>query len=158
MANVNSELVQQIANLLTDDPNVVREGLRDLRHPGDGEHSEEGVEVAEGVWADVDYSYDVKTQGRFYAATYDHPAESPDLSIGNASAYITKAYLEDGREVEASSPEEAKAWEKAAIEYFDKYVSDRITDNEYDRFDEYEPEYNPDDRYDNDRYDRAFDR
>ena len=130
-APLGEDLVKAVANMLTEDPNVLVEGL----HTAEATYSYEEVPVdpARDILAHVEYTYGIDVSGGYARATAYNPAESPEVDIELLDVKIIAAAGEDGEDIQPSSPEEAKAWRDNAIRFFETRLYDSVKSEAYEK-------------------------
>lgn len=160
---VKQNIVDLVANMLTDDPDIMRESISEARYPfrknrryhnGGGEGQYEAEEVPldpSGLLGNVLYDYEVNIYGDWFPQTHEMPGESPEVEIGKITKMEILAYDEDNNEIQPS-PEQLEVWTKSAVAYFREKLADKVLeketenmhDGDYDDYDDREHDYDRD--------------
>lgn len=125
---VNESVVKFVANMLTEDPNLIQEARGNT-----GTYQDDEVPLGNGVYGDVTYTYELDVDNRRVYPRY--PTDMPDkaqIEVGDLVDIQMVAVGPDGNEIQAT-PEQLQAWKKVAADYFYKNLHSRVLEHEYDR-------------------------
>ena len=144
--SVDRNMVSIIANMLTDDPDLLNEAPVTHHHSGSGTRTLDEVNLTpelppdRAVLGSVTYRYGVNMSP---ASSRTAPGAQPDehsLGLGDVEVVEMHAYGPDGNEIRLT-PQLFQQFEKAAVDYFLREKADNTIEREYQNV-------QPVDRYD----------
>lgn len=126
---VNENIVKFVANMLTEDPNLIQEARGNT-----GTYQDDEIPLGNGVYGDVTYTYELTVDSPMGGAPR-YPTDMEDkaqIEVGNLVDIQMVVVGPDGNEIQAT-PEQLQTWKKIAANYFYKNLHSRVLEHEYDR-------------------------
>lgn len=125
---VNQETVNKVANIITDDPEVILEAPFRYRQASSIIAKNVSLTPDEEVTGDVQYEYSIKKSGEYYPASRWEPADIPELEVSSLDEVIILRAYDSNKQPVPPNPQ----FEAAAAEYFWKYLTRDATDKAYE--------------------------
>lgn len=138
----SDHIIKEVADFITDDPDVINEAGMYGHPTGRGEYKAEEVPLAPNVLGEVVYNFDVISAGKYIRGDMINPPEYPEAHYGKGGVVpeIVSAYDLDADEfIKPRSPEELASWKQSAVRYFDEHLADKALDREQERFEFIDP-------------------